>query len=109
MAEWLMATYRGCPQRLAMSHQPSAMACSPQSTRARDVVPRAGAHRANLLREIVERLVARVGVELRCLDDEQRRAVVVKEEVVVRLVQLAHVVVVGLQGDGFRVHAPAVD
>ena len=59
--------------------------------------------RADLLDQIVERLVAGVRIELRGLDDEQRRGVVVKEEMVVRLVQLPQVVVVGLERDGFGV------
>src|SRR5262249_27367734 len=38
----------------------------------------------------------------------ERRGVVVKKEVVVRLVQLSQVLVVGLQGDGFGIAAAAV-
>ena len=60
-------------------------------------------HLPDLLDQIVERLVARLGIELRGFDDEQRRRVVMKEEVVVCLVQFPQVVVVGLQRDGFRV------
>ena len=41
-------------------------------------------------------------IELRGLDDEQRRGGVVEEEVVVRLVQLAQVVVVGLRARPLR-------
>ena len=60
----------------------------------RHVVPRALAHAPDLPLEIVERLVAPRQIELRRLDDEQRRGGVVEEEVVVGLVQLAHVLVV---------------
>src|SRR6266545_851970 len=60
---------------------------------ARHVVARALAHRPELPFEIRERLLAPRQIELRGLDDEERRGVVVEEEVVVRLVQLADVVV----------------
>ena len=52
-------------------------------------------HRPDLPDQIVERLVARLQVDLRRLDDEQRRGRVVEEEVLVGLVQLAEVVVGG--------------
>src|SRR5689334_3739135 len=44
--------------------------------RPRDVVARARAHAADLLDEIVKRLVARLRIELRGLDHEERRGVV---------------------------------
>src|SRR5262245_15269469 len=63
-----------------------AMNAQLSSFRARHVVAGAGTHRANLLDQVVERFVARVGVELRGLDHQQRRGVVVEEEMMVRLV-----------------------
>src|SRR4051812_19844882 len=62
--------------------------------RPRNVVARPASHAAQLLHEIVNRVVSPRRVELRGLDHEQRRGVVVKEEVVVGLVQLTHVLVV---------------
>ena len=60
----------------------------------RHVVPRALAHRPHLALEVGERVVAPGQIELRGFDDQQRRGAVVKEEVVVRLVQLPDVLVV---------------
>ena len=45
--------------------------------------------------QLVERGIVGFGIELRRLDDEQRRDGVVEEEVLVGLVQLAQVVLVG--------------
>src|SRR3990167_11317029 len=89
----LRATDRGA--------RPSALLCSWY------VIPRAGPHGADLLDQIVERFVAGVGVELRGFDDEERRRVVVKEEVMVGLVQFAEILIVRLKVNRFGVHAAA--
>ena len=50
------------------------------SFRTGNVVAGARSHAGDLLDQIVERLVAGLRVELRGLDDQERRGVVVKEE-----------------------------
>ena len=77
----------------------------PTLSGARDVIARPRAHLFDLAQQIVERLVAHVGVELRRLDDEQGRRVVVEEIVVVCLVQLLEVLGVRFEGVAFGIVA----
>jgi hypothetical protein len=51
----------------------------------------------DLLHEIVECLIAHVGIELRRLDHQQRCRVVMKEEVMIRLVQFPEIFFVGFE------------
>src|SRR5689334_20045647 len=73
----------------------------------RYVIPRAAAHAVQLLHQVVERVVAPRQVELRRLHYEQRSRRVVEEEMVVRLVQLADVVVVEQRSLGIRARTVA--
>src|SRR3954471_8880240 len=76
---------RFCPPRPATCLLPPALppATCPLLSGARHVVARPLAHPVQLLHQVVERVVAPGQVELRCFDHEQRRGVVVEEEMVV--------------------------
>src|SRR5262249_14428408 len=74
--------------------------------RSRHVVLCSRAHGPNLFHQIVERFIARLGIELGGLDHEQRRRVVVEEEMMVRLVQLAQVLRIRLERVRFGISPP---
>src|SRR5688572_1364765 len=65
-------------------------------SRPRHVISRPSFHRPDLANEIVERLLTGVEIEVRSFDDQERRRAVVKEEVLVRLVQLPDVLRSGI-------------
>ena len=68
-----------------------------RDSRPRDVYCVPAAHGVDLPNQIVERIVAAGEIELRRLHDEQWRGRVVKEEVLIGLVQLAQVILARLE------------
>jgi O-succinylbenzoate synthase len=69
-----------------------------RSAGARNVVLRAAPHVRDLAEQIVDRVVAPAEIQLRGLDHEERGGGVVKEEVVVGLADLGHVLFGGRRG-----------
>src|ERR1700704_6403883 len=65
--------------------------------RAWHVIPRAPVETPDLAYEIVHGLVAGLQIELRGFNDEERRRGIMKEEVLVGLVQLADVAGIGVE------------
>src|SRR5262245_43432937 len=79
------------------------------SLRPRYVVTRARGHLLNLPDEVVHGILADVPVELRGLDDEERRGVVMEEEVMIGLVQFLQIVGIWLEPVAFGIPAAGLE